>query len=117
MKNGAIRVYKRIATIVKIVAEILWRSLGLSLRYLPVGLAGGAVIAIPTGDPSALIIGALSGWLSALFKAYGMIGEEIALTAKVTPKGLNRSFRSAIDEINEQEQELPKKRPSSNVSK
>ena len=104
------KLLKLVRAIVMTILEIFWRSIGLSVRYLPVGLAAGAIIAIPTGDPSALVIGALTGWLTALFTAYGVIGEEIALTAKVTPRGINKGFRAAIKVIEEQEQEQPKKR-------
>lgn len=99
----------RIKAILLVIGEILWRSFGLSLRYLPVGLAAGATITLTTGDTSALVIGALGGWLGALFKAYGEIGEEIARTARVTKAGINRGFRMAVEIIEQQEKEIDNK--------
>lgn len=100
----------RLKAVIIVVAEILWRSFGLALKFLPVGLGLGGVLAAATADVAMVFWGALGAWLPALFEAYGEIGEEIATTAKVTKAGINRGFAKAVKIIEKQEKELAEKK-------
>lgn len=108
MSKTQIRI--RVKAIVTVIGEILWRSFGLALMYLPIGIAAGGVLTAATGDMGALFIGALGGWLGAVLKAWAEIGEEIATTAKVTKGGINRGFRAAVKIIEQQEAEAEAKK-------
>ncbi len=100
---------KRLKAIAKVLFEIIWRSFGLLLKFLPAGLAIGGVLVATTGDVKMILWGALSSWLPALFAAYAEIGEEIARTAKVTKSGINRGFAKGVQIIEQAEKEIAEK--------
>lgn len=94
---------KRIRAIFTVLGDILWRSFGLGLFYIPRGLAVGGGFTMFTGDLVHTLVGASSGWFIALLDAYAEIGKEIALTSQVTSKSINRGFRNAIEQAEEAE--------------
>lgn len=94
---------KRIRAILTVIGEILWRSFGLGLFYVPRGLAVGGGFTMFTGDLMNTVVGASAGWFIALLDAYAEIGKEIALTAKVTSKSINKGFRNAVEQAEEAE--------------
>lgn len=99
----------RTKAILLVIGEILWRSFGLLMKFLPAGLAIGGVLVATTGDVKMILWGALSSWLPALFAAYAEIGEEIARTAKVTKSGINRGFAKGVQIIEQAEKEIAEK--------
>jgi hypothetical protein len=100
---------KRLKQVWVVVAEIVWRSFGLLMKFLPAGLAIGGILVATTGDVKMILWGALSSWLPALFAAYAEIGEEIARTAKVTKSGINRGFAKGVQIIEQAEKEIAEK--------
>jgi hypothetical protein len=100
---------KRLRAVATVLFEIVWRSFGLLLKFLPAGLAIGGVLVATTGDVKMILWGALSSWLPALFAAYAEIGEEIARTAKVTKSGINRGFAKGVQIIEQAEKEIAEK--------
>jgi hypothetical protein len=100
---------RRLRAVAIVVFEIIWRSFGLLLKFLPAGLAIGGVLVATTGDVKMILWGALSSWLPALFAAYAEIGEEIARTAKVTKSGINRGFAKGVQIIEKAEKEIAEK--------
>lgn len=90
-------------------AEIIWRSFGLFLKYLPVGLLAGGIMAFATKDVWTSLLGLVVAWVPALSEAYGEIGEEIAVTGRATKAGVNKGFRKAVRIIEAKEKELKEK--------
>jgi hypothetical protein len=99
----------RATAIVLVIAEILWRSFGLFMKYLPTGLIIGLVATTATQNYWLLFISILGSFIPALLEAYSEIGEEIARTAKVTDFGINRGFNKAIRLIEDKEKEVKDK--------
>lgn len=99
----------RIKAIFLVLGEIVWRSFGLLMKFLPAGLAFGGILAATTSDSKMVAWGIVGSWLPALFAAYAEIGEEIARTAKVTGAGINRGFAKGVQIIEQTEKELAEK--------
>jgi len=99
----------RVKAIFLVLGEIIWRSFGLLMKFLPAGLAFGGILAATTNDPKMVAWGIVGSWLPALFAAYSEIGEEIARTAKVTQAGINRGFAKGIEIIEQTEKDLAEK--------
>lgn len=108
MTRAAVKL--RVRAIVSVIGEILWRSFGLLMKFLPVGLGLGGVLAAVTKDSAMVALGILGSWLPALFAAYSEIGEEIARTAKVSEIGINRGFAKGIEIIEQAEKDLAEKK-------
>lgn len=100
----------RAMAILALLGEVIWRSFGLLLKFLPAGLALGGILVATTGEVAMILYGALGSWLPALFAAYAEIGEEIATTAKVTSAGINRGFRKGVEIIEKVEKDLADKK-------
>jgi hypothetical protein len=99
----------RVKAILLVLGEIVWRSFGLLIKFLPAGLAFGGVLAAVTKDTAMVAWGIVGSWLPALFAAYAEIGEEIARTAKVTEAGINRGFAKGVQIIEQTERDLAEK--------
>jgi hypothetical protein len=95
----------RVRIVLTILGEIVWRSFGLFLKYLPAGVLLGAGGTVATGDKLMFLLGLLVAFIPALLEAYAEIGEEIARTAKVTKTGISRGFNKAIRILEEQAKE------------
>lgn len=100
----------KVRHVFKILGEILWRSFGLLIKFLPAGLAFGGVLAATTSDVKMVALGAIGAWLPAIFAAYAEIGEEIALTAKVTQAGINKGFRKGVQLVEQAEKDIKEKK-------
>lgn len=99
----------RIKAIFLVLGEIIWRSFGLLMKFLPAGLAFGGILAATTNDPKMVAWGIVGSWLPALFAAYAEIGEEIARTAQVTKDGINRGFAKGVQIIEQTEKDIAEK--------
>lgn len=100
----------RLSVILSLVGEILWRSFGLFLKYLPAGFVIGLGLVVATDNFWTLALGVFSAFIPALLEAYAEIGEEIARTAKATRTGISRGFNKAVRIIEAKEQELKEKK-------
>jgi hypothetical protein len=99
----------RVKAIFLVLGEIIWRSFGLLMKFLPAGLAFGGILAATTSDPKMVAWGIVGSWLPALFAAYTEIGEEIARTAKITTAGINRGFAKGVQIIEQPEKDIAEK--------
>lgn len=93
----------RLKLILSRFGEILWRSFGLYVKYLKVGIVLGGVGAGISGDVMFMFIALAASFVPALIEAYSEIGEEIARDARVTKAGINKAFNKAADNIDRQE--------------
>lgn len=100
----------RARAILSVLGEILWRSFGLFLKYLPAGFIAGIAAWALSKDIWLLAISIGASFVPALFEAWSEIGEEIARTAKVTQTGINRGFAKAIKLIEQTEKDLAEKK-------
>lgn len=99
----------RFRIILTVFGDVLWRSFGLFLKYLPAGVLLGAGGTVVTNDKMMFLVGLVVAFIPALLEAYAEIGEEIARTAKVTKTGINRGFNKAIRILEEQAKEAKNK--------
>lgn len=93
----------RISLILSRLGEILWRSFGLYVKYLRMGVVLGGAGAGITGDIKVFFLSLVAAFIPALIEAWSEIGEEIARDAKVTKSGINKAFNKAADSIDKQE--------------
>jgi len=100
----------RLKVILALLGEIIWRSFGLFLKYLPAGVLLGAGSTVATGDKMMFLLGLIVAFIPALLEAYAEIGEEIAETGVATKAGVNRGFAKAIRLIESKERELKQKK-------
>lgn len=100
----------RIKLVISRLGEILWRSFGLYIKYLKVGVVLGGVGAGISGDVMFMFIALAASFVPALIEAYAEIGEEIARDARVTKAGINKAFNKAADNIDKQEEKAATKK-------
>lgn len=100
----------RIKLIFSRLGEIIWRSFGLYVKYLRMGIVLGGVGAGISGDIMFMLIALAAAFVPALIEAYSEIGEEIARDARVTKAGINKAFNKAADNIDKQEQKASEKK-------
>lgn len=100
----------RARAILSVLGEILWRSFGLFIKYLPAGFLAGITAVAVSNDYWLLLISIGASFVPALFEAWSEIGEEIARTAKVTEVGINKGFAKAIKIIEQTEKDLAEKK-------
>lgn len=100
---------RRLKLAFSLIGEVLWRSFGLYVKYLKVGVVLGGAGTAFTGDVRVFFISLVAAFVPALLEAYSEIGEEIARTGKSTRPGIERSFNKAVDLLEKQEKQAENK--------
>jgi len=80
-----------VKTILTLIWQIIWRSVGLGLVTIPGGMGVGS--AIPGGN---WVMGGVIAWASTVAIVATVLGVAIATTGKVTDIDINTAFSQAV---------------------
>lgn len=101
------QVKTRVAVIVGVIAEIIWRAFGLAWYVVPTGMGIGSIPALHTD----WLTGGIIAYGSTLTIAARDMGREIAMSGNLSMADVMRAFRKAVAQQEQAEEASKGKKP------